>query len=257
MRFRVAQPHATEQRREPVSRDGRHRSGSALGQPFLDQQRIRSVAETTLRSYAHDLLHFLRWWVRVNQTTAVTRRRSRNPTLLDYIRFQTNQRPKPAAASINRRVGIADRALRLAFPHVQPFSFLAFRTAIGDNPAGHRATAPGLEQLRVKTPQTLDRAVIGRRGGAFLGQFPHVAGFSHRRLDATRRSAILRSAHRSIARTSVRIADSRARQGRQIASCHWLRKSWNYWITTCSWNARQLRFAFVCWSERAGSGYAG
>src|ERR1700733_2885127 len=41
-------------------------------------------------------------------------------TLLDYIRFQTNQQPRPAAASINHRVAIAERALRREFPQVQP-----------------------------------------------------------------------------------------------------------------------------------------
>jgi hypothetical protein len=69
-----------------------------------------------LRSYAYDLLHFLRWWVRVTHTTAITEKTLTESTLLDYIRFQTNQQPQPAAASINRRVGIAERALRLAFP---------------------------------------------------------------------------------------------------------------------------------------------
>ena len=29
---------------------------------YLDQERVRGVADSTLRSYAHDLLHFLRWW---------------------------------------------------------------------------------------------------------------------------------------------------------------------------------------------------
>ena len=39
---------------------------------FLDQERVRSVSDATLRSYAHDLLHFVRWWVGVNRTDAVT-----------------------------------------------------------------------------------------------------------------------------------------------------------------------------------------
>jgi hypothetical protein len=98
---------------------------------FLDQQRIRSVAETTLRSYAYDLLHFLRWWVRVTHTTVITEKTLTESTLLDYIRFQTNQQPQPAAASINRRVGIAERALRLAFPTHRLLSSRAFSTAIG------------------------------------------------------------------------------------------------------------------------------
>src|ERR1017187_5537662 len=37
-------------------------------------------------------------------------------TLLDYIRFQVNQNPAPAAESVNRRVGTAERAMRCEFP---------------------------------------------------------------------------------------------------------------------------------------------
>ena len=36
--------------------------------------------------------------------------------LLDYLRFQAAQQPKPAAATINRRVGVVECALRNAFP---------------------------------------------------------------------------------------------------------------------------------------------
>jgi hypothetical protein len=39
---------------------------------FLDRECVRCLAETTLRSYALDLLHFLRWWVSVHQTDTVT-----------------------------------------------------------------------------------------------------------------------------------------------------------------------------------------
>jgi hypothetical protein len=114
VRFRVAQPSGLENAQSPfrlVQANGRE---VEWANRFLDQQRIRSVAETTLRSYAYDLLHFLRWWVRVTHTTAITEKTLTESTLLDYIRFQTNQQPQPAAASINRRVGIAERALRLA-----------------------------------------------------------------------------------------------------------------------------------------------
>jgi len=70
---------------------------------FLDQERVRSVADSTLRSYAHDLLHFLRWWVEVDHTDAITEKAVAESTLLDYIRFQTNQHPRPAAAGSRRR----------------------------------------------------------------------------------------------------------------------------------------------------------
>lgn len=121
---------------------------------FLDQQRVRSVAETTLRSYAHDLLHFLRWWVDVNQTDAITEKALTESTLLDYIRFQTNQQPRAAAASINRRVGTAERALRREFPHAQlpfvpGFQYGYWRPAL----LGAGRPRPALSRLRVKTPK--------------------------------------------------------------------------------------------------------
>ena len=121
---------------------------------FLDQQRVRSVADSTLRSYAHDLLHFLRWWVGVNQTDAITEKALTESTLLDYIRFQSNQQPRPAAASINRRVGTADCALRREFPQAQPpfvpgFQYGYWRPAL----LGAGRPRPALSRLRVKTPK--------------------------------------------------------------------------------------------------------
>src|SRR3954471_1645913 len=83
---------------------------------YLDQERVRGVADSTLRSYAHDLLHFLRWWATVHKTSAITQPALTESTFLDYIRFQVSQNPPPAAQSINRRVGTAERAMRREFP---------------------------------------------------------------------------------------------------------------------------------------------
>ena len=74
------------------------------------------MADSTLRSYAHDLLHFLRWWAAAHKTSAITQQALTESTFLDYIRFQVGQDPPPAAASINRRVGTAERAMRRKFP---------------------------------------------------------------------------------------------------------------------------------------------
>jgi site-specific recombinase XerD len=71
---------------------------------FLDRECVRCLAETTLRSYALDLLHFLRWWVSVHQTDTVTEKALTESTLLEYVRFQAGQSPRPAAATINRRI---------------------------------------------------------------------------------------------------------------------------------------------------------
>jgi len=83
---------------------------------YLDQERVRGVAESTLRSYAHDLLHFIRWWAAAYKTTAITKQSLTESTFLDYIRFQVDRNPPPAAQSVNRRVGTAERAMRREFP---------------------------------------------------------------------------------------------------------------------------------------------
>src|SRR5260370_3037251 len=152
MNFRVVEQPGLENARSPfrVVED----SGQEVEwvNRFLDQQRVRSVAETTLRSYAYDLLDFLRWWVEVNQTTAITEKAE--SALLDYIRFQTNRQPQTAAATINRRVGIAERALRLAFPHTQTSFVPGFQYGYWRPlPLGIGRPLPALSRLRVRTPK--------------------------------------------------------------------------------------------------------
>ena len=107
---------------------------------FLDRECVRCLANTTLRSYALDLLHFIRWWASVHQTDAVLEDAITSSTLLEYIRFQAGQSPRPAAATINRRVVVADRALKSEFPNASA------------------QFAPGFHQLYWKrSPMTLAR----------------------------------------------------------------------------------------------------
>ena len=35
---------------------------------YLDYETLRRLADATLRTYAHELLHFLRWWESVHHT---------------------------------------------------------------------------------------------------------------------------------------------------------------------------------------------
>src|SRR5260370_16710903 len=56
---------------------------------YLDQERVRGVADSSLRSYAHDLLHFLRWWAAAHKTSTITKEALTESTLLDYIRFES------------------------------------------------------------------------------------------------------------------------------------------------------------------------
>ena len=82
-------------------------------------------------SYAHDLLHFLRWWAGAHKTSAITQQALTESTFLDYIRFQVGQDPPPAAASINRRVGTAERAMRREFPDARLCRHQASSTGTG------------------------------------------------------------------------------------------------------------------------------
>ena len=121
---------------------------------FLDRECVRCLAETTLRSYAHDLLHFLRWWVSVHQTDIVTEEALTESTLLEYVRFQAGQSPRPAAAAINRRVVVADHALKSEFPNA-PAQFAPgfHQLSWKRSPMSVARPRQALSRLRVKAPK--------------------------------------------------------------------------------------------------------
>ncbi len=154
MTFRVTQQHGGSNARSPfrvVDQTGRE-----VGwiNRFLDQERVRGVADSTLRSYAHDLLHFLRWCTAAHKTCEITERALTESTLLDYIRFQVNEDPPPAAASINRRAGTAERAMRREFPAAPRLLAPGFQHWYWRRShLGYGRPRPALTQLRVKTPQ--------------------------------------------------------------------------------------------------------
>jgi integrase len=86
---------------------------------YLDMECLRRLADLTIRSYAHVLLHFLRWWDSVHHT-AVMPDALTDSILLDYVRFQSSQQPPFSGSTINQRVAVVDRALRCAFPDGPP-----------------------------------------------------------------------------------------------------------------------------------------
>lgn len=94
------------------------RSGKEVGwiNRFLDREYVRRVADTSLRTYAYNLLHFVRWWHHQHRTAELDRKHLSESTLLDYLHFQSGLEPRPAASTINDRVADADRAIRNQFP---------------------------------------------------------------------------------------------------------------------------------------------
>ena len=66
-----------------------------------DYESLRRVSDNTLRSYAHELLHFLRWWESVHHTDAIAKDALTESTLLDYVRFQSSQQRELTGGTIN------------------------------------------------------------------------------------------------------------------------------------------------------------
>lgn len=154
MRFRVAQQHGLSNAHSPfrvVEQSGREVEWINR---FLDQERVRGMADSTLRSYAHDLLHFLRWWAAARKNDSITEKALTESTFLDYIRFQVDQNPPSAAQSINRRVGTAERAMRREFPDAPRLIANGFQNWYWrQSRLGYGRSRPALTQLRVKTPK--------------------------------------------------------------------------------------------------------
>ncbi|HVC91759.1 MAG TPA: tyrosine-type recombinase/integrase [Acidobacteriaceae bacterium] len=68
---------------------------------FLDAQRLRQLSLRSLRIYAYDLLDFARWFQpQHRRLTEIT-----ESTLVDYVRHQLEQGPKPTPQTVNHRLG--------------------------------------------------------------------------------------------------------------------------------------------------------
>src|SRR2546423_7948833 len=121
---------------------------------YLDREYVRRVANTSLRTYAHNLLHFLRWWENAHPTGDVREGDLTESTLLDYVKFQSSQQPRPSPSTINDRVAVADRALRNEFPNATCQIAHGFHHAfLRRKPMGLGRPRMALSRLRVKVPK--------------------------------------------------------------------------------------------------------
>src|SRR6266478_1578166 len=155
MKFRVLYQQADHNAQSPIL-VVEQITGRGVGwiNRYLDREYVRRLANTTLRSYAHSLLHFVRWWESVHHTGDIVEADLTESTLLDYVRFQSSQQPRPSPSTINDRVVVADRALRNEFPNApcqiargfhQPF--------LRRRPMGLSRPRVVMSRLRVKVPK--------------------------------------------------------------------------------------------------------
>jgi len=155
MKFHVAHQPSTNQARSPyrVIVQATGREIDWINQ-YLDYETLRRLADNTLKSYAHELLHFLRWWESVHHTDAINKDALTESTLLDYVRFQSGQQRQLSGGTINQRVAIVDRALRTAFPDAPGQIAPGFQQTYWQRaPMGIGRPRLVLSRLRVKTPK--------------------------------------------------------------------------------------------------------
>ncbi len=155
MQFRVIYQQTANNAQSPV-RVVEQTTGQEVGwiNRYLDREYVRRLADTTLRIYAHNLLHFVRWWESVHHTGDVVEGDLTESTLLEYVRFQSSQQPRPSGSTINDRVAVADRALRNEFPDAPCQLARGFHQAyLRRKPMGLGRPRLAISRLRVKTPK--------------------------------------------------------------------------------------------------------
>lgn len=121
---------------------------------YLDREYVRRLANTSLRIYAYNLLHFVRWWESLHHTGDIAEADLAESTLLDYLRFQSSLQPRPSASTINDRVADADRAIRNEFPDAPCQVAPGFQHAfLQRKPMGLGRPRVAISRLRVKVPK--------------------------------------------------------------------------------------------------------
>ena len=121
---------------------------------YLDREYVRRLANTSLRAYGYNLLHFVGWWESVHHTGDIRKGDLTESTLLEYVRFQSSQQPRPSPSLINDRVAVADRAIRNEFPEAPCQVARGFHQAfLQRRPMGLGRPRIALSRLRVKVPK--------------------------------------------------------------------------------------------------------
>ena len=155
MKFRVVDLQTSQNSRSPV-RVIEQGTGGEVGwaNRYLDREYVRRLADGSLRLYAHNLLHFVRWWAGIHHTGDVWERDLTESTLLEYLRFQSGLQPRPSGSTINARIAVADRALRNEFPDAPCQIARGFHHAyLRRRPMGLTRPRWAISRLRVKEPK--------------------------------------------------------------------------------------------------------
>jgi integrase/recombinase XerD len=155
MKFHVIFPKTAVNAHSPIQ-VAEQTTGLGVGwvNRYLDREYVRRLAHTSLRIYAYNLLHFVRWWESAHHTGDIVKADLTKSTLLDYMRFQSSLQPRPSASTINARVADADRAIRNEFPDAPCQVARGFQQVfLQRKPMGLGRPQAAISRLRVKQPK--------------------------------------------------------------------------------------------------------
>jgi integrase len=155
MRFHVIRAQTPNPAQSPF-RMVEHETGREVGwvNRYLDREYVRRLADTTLRSCAYALLHFVRWWESLHHTGEVVEGDLTRSTLLDYLKFQCGHQPPFSGSTINDRVAVAERALRNEFPDAPDPTAQGFQQPyLRRGPLGFGRRRLAMSRLRVRVPK--------------------------------------------------------------------------------------------------------
>jgi len=138
---------------------------------FLDLQHIRGLSPRSVRTYGYDLLHFARWWA---QAAPGPLSELNESTLLDYVRYQLDQHPKPTAQTINHRLTALRNLYRFHYQREIPsrnrfLKHFCYPQPLRLRKAGHACGWPAIEGA--STPRGSSLVPAGRRVLAQLSHF--------------------------------------------------------------------------------------
>jgi site-specific recombinase XerD len=136
---------------------------------YLDAQHIRQLSPRSLRAYAYDLLHFARWFQSQPQTLSEIT----ESTLLDYVRHQLNQQPRPTPQTVNHRLTVIRCLYRFHIGQEIPGGHSHFQRIYATRcPLGygrpHRTIAFG---LRLKQPRRVIQPLSTEQVTQFWASF--------------------------------------------------------------------------------------
>src|SRR6202521_4230397 len=138
---------------------------------FLDTQHIRQLSLRSLRAYAYDLLHFARWWSEPPLPLALSE--ITESTLLDYVRHQLDQDPKPTPPTVNHRLTVIRCLYRFHYGQEISAGQSHFQRPYTTRcPVGygrpHRTMAFG---LRLQQPRRLIQPLSAEQAAKFWASF--------------------------------------------------------------------------------------